>query len=88
MELGIGIVAISQLSRGEKNIRRRPVLSDLKESSSIEQDANFVGFLHGDWQEEEMEWYPWELIAAKRRGGPVGSIGMEWQKATGTFRER
>jgi replicative DNA helicase len=88
MEIGIGIVAISQLSRGEKNVRRRPVLSDLKESSSIEQDANLVAFLHGEWQETEMDWYPWEVIVAKRRGGPCGTIGNEWRKETGTFRER
>ena len=88
MELGLGIVAISQLSRGEKNVRRRPVLSDLKESSSIEQDANLVAFLHGEWQESEMDWYPWEVIVAKRRGGPCGTIANEWRKETGTFRER
>lgn len=88
MEMGIGIVAISQLSRGEKNVRRRPVLSDLKESSSIEQDANLVAFLHGQWQETEMDWYPWEVVVAKRRGGPVGTIANEWRKETGTFREK
>jgi len=88
MELGIGIVAISQLSRGEKGIHRRPVLSDLKESSSIEQDANLVAFLWGVWQDEVADWYPWELIIAKRRGGPCGTIQIEWQKTTGTFRER
>ena len=88
MELNIGIIGISQLSRpADKVLKRRPELADLKESSSIEQDANAVLMLWGEYQPEKMRYYPWGLLIRKRRGGPVGMIPMLWEKATGTFLE-
>jgi len=88
MDLQIGIIAISQLSRpGDKAVKRRPELADLKESSSIEQDANAVIMLYGEYQPQKLERYPWEVLIRKQRGGPVGMIPYLWQKSTGTFFE-
>lgn len=88
MELGIGIIALSQLKRQENaTSKRRPELSDLKESSSIEQDANVVLMLWGEYQPQMMRRYPWEILIRKQRGGPVGMIPYLWEKSTGTFIE-
>lgn len=87
MDLGIGVVAISQLRRPEMGKPRRPELSDLKESSSIEQDANLVVMLWTEFQTSPMQDYPTELHVKKQRGGPVGMIPMLWRKSTGTFME-
>ena len=88
MDLQIGIIAISQLSRpGDKAVKRRPELADLKESSSIEQDANVVIMLYGEYQPQKLDKYPWEVLIRKQRGGPVGMIPYLWKKSTGTFIE-
>ena len=88
MELNIGIIGISQLSRpADKVLKRRPELADLKESSSIEQDANAVLMLWGEYQPNKMQHYPWEVLIRKQRGGPVGMIPYLWEKSTGTFVE-
>lgn len=88
MELQIGIVALSQLKRPENaTVKRRPELSDLKESSSIEQDANLVAMIWGEFQPQKMAKYPWEVLLRKQRGGPVGMIPYLWDKSTGTFYE-
>lgn len=68
-ELRVPVIALSQLSRGDKKVKRRPMLSDLKESSSLEQDADAVWFLYqADEQKDECE-----LIIAKQRNGPAPS---------------
>jgi replicative DNA helicase len=90
MDLGIGVILLSQLSRQEKGNGgklRRPELSDLKESSSIEQDANVVIMLHTEYQMSPMQDYPTEVHIKKQRGGPVGMIPFLWRKSTGTFIE-
>lgn len=86
-DLKIGIMALSQLTREPTKNKRRPELSDLRESGSIENDANVVIFLYSEWQATPMEVYPTELIIAKQRGGPIGSIQFGFRKSSGTFIE-
>uniref|UniRef100_A0A7C4Y540 Replicative DNA helicase n=1 Tax=Caldisericum exile TaxID=693075 RepID=A0A7C4Y540_9BACT len=75
-ELDIPIVVLSQLSRAvEKREDKKPMLSDLRESGSIEQDADVVIFLHVPDEERRDEI---ELIVAKQRNGPQGSVHMQF----------
>ena len=71
-ELKIAVIALSQLNRdGEKRTEKRPQLSDLRESGALEQDANTVIFIHRpDAQKPEEA----ELIVAKQRNGPIGTV--------------
>ena len=76
-ELEIPVVALSQVSRDTEG--KRPMLSNLRESGSIEQDADVVLFLHRDRNLEgdstqNLNVIPTELILAKQRNGPVGTI--------------
>lgn len=85
-DLKIPIVALSQLKR-TGDVPRRPQLSDLRESGTIEQDANVVLLLYSEKIDVDMEVYPTELIVAKQRGGPTGVIQLGFNKAHGIFRE-
>ncbi len=79
-ELEVPVIAISQLSRApEQRPDKRPILSDLRESGSIEQDADLVAFLYRDEYytgEESEEPGVAELIVAKHRNGPVKKIKL------------
>ncbi|MCI0571990.1 MAG: replicative DNA helicase [Myxococcaceae bacterium] len=83
-ELGVPILALSQLSRKvEERKGGKPMLSDLRESGSIEQDADVVMFIHREDQGGDEDGggrsstaIPVELIVAKQRNGPVGSIDL------------
>lgn len=85
LDLKIGVVALSQIRRLEA--KRAPELHDLRESGSIENDSDLVGFLHCPWQEEKMDYYPTDFILAKQRGGPTDTIPFSFRKSTGTFYE-
>lgn len=83
-ELGVPVIAMSQLNRGlENRADRRPQLSDLRESGSIEQDSDIVIFLHREEHGPDGE--PSEragevdLIVAKHRNGATGTITAAWQ---------
>ena len=82
MELDIPIIALSQLSRsaekGEKG--KRPMLSDLRESGAIEQDADMVLFIYRDdyYDKETEKRNIAEIILAKNRGGSVGTVELLW----------
>ena len=91
-ELNVPVLAVSQLSRGvEGRTGRRPMLSDLRDSGSIEQDADIVMFIHReDLNYTEDEWdqqfpnreYPKdlaEIIVAKHRHGPTDSVKMRFR---------
>ena len=84
VELDIPVVALSQLSRQvESREDKRPQLSDLRESGSIEQDADVVMFLHrerGTEKEEEQNSLVTDLIVAKQRNGPVGPTKLAFLK--------
>ena len=83
-ELKVPVVVASQMSRAvERREDRRPMLSDLRESGSIEQDADLVCFIHLDPKEENENMC--ELIIAKQRMGPTGAIQAFFQKELGRF---
>ncbi len=86
MELDIPVIALSQLSRGiEQRTDKKPMLSDLRESGAIEQDADIVAFLHCNDDEREKEDSLMEFVIRKHRNGPLKDIPLLFQKATGTF---
>lgn len=79
-ELDVPIILLSQLSRSNEKQARRPMLSDLRDSGSIEQDADIVLFLHREGQNDEDESENNEilLMVAKNRHGEVTNIRLHW----------
>ena len=89
LELEVPVIALSQLSRSvEKREDKKPVLSDLRESGSIEQDADIVAALHAPDVEappDDNLPVPIQLIILKHRNGPIATIDMLFKKKTSTF---
>lgn len=79
------VVTLAQLSRGvEQRQDKRPMLSDLRESGSIEQDADCVMFLYRDsYYNKEDDSNELEIIVAKHRNGPTGTAKVFYNRATG-----
>lgn len=104
-ELNIPVIALSQLSRAvEQRTDKRPLLSDLRESGSIEQDADIVMFIyreeyylsraepspdtpeHAEWKDKQDRCYNTaEVIIAKHRNGPVGSVKLYYEGTHSKF---
>ena len=86
MELNVPVIALSQLSRGvEQRTDKKPMLSDLRESGAIEQDADIVAFLHCNDEEKEKENSMMEFVIRKHRNGPLADIPLIFQRNTSTF---
>ena len=81
-QFNIPIIALSQLSRNvETRIDKKPILSDLRESGSIEQDADLVLMLYKNKEfhiKQNENYYLTELIIAKQRNGPLGNIKLKF----------
>jgi replicative DNA helicase len=81
-ELEIPVIAISQLNRGpEQRQDKRPMLSDLRESGSLEQDADMVVLLHREdvYERESPRAGEADFILAKHRNGPTGTVTVAFQ---------
>ena len=87
-ELNVPVVALSQLSRAvESRSDHRPMLSDLRESGSIEQDADIVMFIYREdkYEDDSEKKGIAEIILAKHRNGPVGTINLRFFDRTARF---
>ena len=87
-ELNVPVICLSQLSRGpESRQDKRPILSDLRESGAIEQDADEVLFLYRDdyYHENSEEKNVAECIVAKNRHGETGTVKLQWLPQYTTF---
>ncbi len=90
-ELNVPVVCLSQLSRAvESRTDKRPILSDLRESGAIEQDADVVMFLYRDeyYNENSEEKGLAECTVAKNRHGETGTVKMQWFGPYQTFTDR
>ncbi len=89
-ELNVPVLALSQLSRGvESRTDKRPILSDLRESGALEQDADVVIFIYRDemYNENTERKNIADVMVAKHRNGPTGSVALYFKKELAQFRE-
>ena len=86
-ELDVPVLALSQLSRAVEQRRGRPRLSDLRDSGSLEQDADVVMFIHRDDKMNETSDRPGiaEILVEKHRNGPIGKIELRFDEEKTTF---
>ena len=90
-ELNVPVICLSQLSRGpESRTDKRPMLSDLRESGAIEQDADEVLFLYRDdyYNPDSEEKNVAECIVSKNRHGEIGTVKLQWLPQYTTFADR
>ena len=90
-ELNVPVICLSQLSRAnESRTDKRPMLSDLRESGAIEQDADEVLFIYRDdyYNPNSEEKNVAEIIVAKNRHGETGTVKVQWLPQFTTFADR
>ena len=87
-EMDVPVIALSQLNRAIEQRRGKPQLSDLRDSGSIEQDADLVAFIHSEdrYKEEHERTNIVELIIAKHRNGPIGTVELFFDNKKASFR--
>lgn len=87
-KLDVVVIALSQLSRGvEQRQDKRPMMSDIRESGQIEQDADIIAFLYRDdyYDKESENKNITEVIISKHRDGPIGNVNLAFIKEYGKF---
>ena len=86
-EFDVPVIALSQLSRAVESRGGRPRLSDLRDSGSIEQDADIVMFIHREdkGKDESEKTNIAEILIAKHRNGPVGKVDLYFDEKSTTF---
>lgn len=90
-ELNVPVICLRQLSRANESRQdKRPILSDLRESGAIEQDADEVLFLYRDdyYNENSEEKNVAECIVSKNRHGETGTVKLQWLPQYTTFADR
>lgn len=88
-ELRVPVVVLAQLNRQvEARKDKRPMLSDLRESGSVEQDADVVMFVYreGYYEPSSVNAGLGDIIVAKQRNGPIGTVKAQWVEALATYR--
>ena len=86
-ELDVPVIALSQLSRAIESRGGRPKLSDLRDSGSIEQDADVVMFIHRDKNDDGEKSNVTEILIEKHRNGPTGRVTLNFDDKKATFQE-
>ena len=88
-ELDVPVLALSQLSRAVEQRGGKPRLSDLRDSGSIEQDADVVAFIHREdkYKDEDERTNIAEILIEKHRNGPTGSIKLYFDDTKSSFKD-
>ncbi len=84
------VICLAQLNRSvESRANKRPMMSDIRESGSVEQDADVILFLYREaYYDKESKDRSLEIIVSKNRNGPVGTIGVNYNKHTGRIEDQ